>query len=112
MARTQKNKATSFHLGQLKAKLAKLKRELLAPTQGSGGGGGGMCRSTSIYANLAKVLTFFISWIRCRKNRGSKCWIYWIPIRWKKYIIKQSNWNSFRSSSIRIHNPNNCSRSY
>ncbi len=40
MARTQKNKATSFHLGQLKAKLAKLKRELLTPSSGSGGGGG------------------------------------------------------------------------
>lgn len=39
MAKTQKNKATSFHLGQLKAKLAKLRRELL--TDGSGGGGGG-----------------------------------------------------------------------
>lgn len=42
MARTQKNKATSYHLGQLKAKLAKLKRELLIPSAGSGGGGGGM----------------------------------------------------------------------
>lgn len=42
MARTQKNKATSFHLGQLKAKLAKLKRELLAGPSGSGGGGAGM----------------------------------------------------------------------
>ena len=40
MARTQKNKATSYHLGQLKAKLAKLKRELLTPSSGSGGGGG------------------------------------------------------------------------
>ncbi|PRT53916.1 Ribosome-interacting GTPase 1 [Wickerhamiella sorbophila] len=40
MARTQKNKATSFHLGQLKAKLAKLKRELLTPTGGGGGGTG------------------------------------------------------------------------
>jgi len=40
MARTQKNKNTSFHLGQLKAKLAKLRRELLTPTSGSGGGGG------------------------------------------------------------------------
>ncbi|GAA5899175.1 hypothetical protein JCM6882_009275 [Rhodosporidiobolus microsporus] len=40
MARTQKNKATSFHLGQLKAKLAKLKRELLTPSTGGGGGGG------------------------------------------------------------------------
>lgn len=35
MARTQKNKATSGHLGLLKAKLAKLRRELLQP-KGSG----------------------------------------------------------------------------
>ncbi|ORY92849.1 P-loop containing nucleoside triphosphate hydrolase protein [Leucosporidium creatinivorum] len=41
MARTQVNKATSYHLGQLKAKLAKLKRELLTPTSGGGGGGVG-----------------------------------------------------------------------
>ncbi len=40
MGRTQKNKATSFHLGQLKAKLAKLKRELLTPSSSGGGGGG------------------------------------------------------------------------
>lgn len=33
-------KATSYHLGQLKAKLAKLKRELLTPSGGGGGGGG------------------------------------------------------------------------
>ena len=32
MARTQKNKATAYHLGLLKAKLAKYKRELLMPT--------------------------------------------------------------------------------
>lgn len=41
MARTQKNKATAFHLGQLKAKLAKLKRELLTPSSGGGGAGAG-----------------------------------------------------------------------
>lgn len=40
MARTQKNKATNYHLGQLKAKLAKLKRELLAGSSSSGGGSG------------------------------------------------------------------------
>ncbi|KAF8309168.1 developmentally regulated GTP binding protein 1 [Clavulina sp. PMI_390] len=40
MARTQKNKATSYHLGLLKAKLAKARRELIEP-KGSGGGGGG-----------------------------------------------------------------------
>jgi len=40
MNRTQKNKATSYHLGQLKAKLAKLRRELISPSSGGGGGGG------------------------------------------------------------------------
>ncbi|CAK0750854.1 Developmentally-regulated G-protein 3 [Coccomyxa viridis] len=41
MARTQKNKATAGHLGMLKAKLAKLRRELLEPSTGAGGGGKG-----------------------------------------------------------------------
>jgi hypothetical protein len=41
MARTQKNKATSKHLGQLKAKLAKLKQEVLTGSKGGGGGGEG-----------------------------------------------------------------------
>lgn len=40
MARTQKNKATNYHLGTLKAKLAKLRNDLLVE-QGGGGGGGG-----------------------------------------------------------------------
>ncbi|KAI0693779.1 developmentally regulated GTP binding protein 1 [Cytidiella melzeri] len=40
MNRTQKNKATSYHLGQLKAKLAKLRRELISPSSSGGGGGG------------------------------------------------------------------------
>jgi ribosome-interacting GTPase 1 len=42
MARTQKNKATNYHLGTLKAKLAKLRSELLIE-QGGGGGGGREC---------------------------------------------------------------------
>lgn len=37
MARTQKNKATAYHIGLLKAKLAKLKREILMPRGGGGG---------------------------------------------------------------------------
>ncbi|KAI9021232.1 P-loop containing nucleoside triphosphate hydrolase protein [Hyaloraphidium curvatum] len=40
MSRTQKNKATAMHLGLLKAKLAKLKRELITPSGGGGGGAG------------------------------------------------------------------------
>lgn len=36
MSRTQKNKATSQHLGLLKAKLAKLRRELITPKGGGG----------------------------------------------------------------------------
>jgi len=41
IARTQKNKATMFHLGQLKARLAKLRTQLLEPTGGTGSGGEG-----------------------------------------------------------------------
>ncbi|GER48988.1 developmentally regulated GTP binding protein 1 [Striga asiatica] len=40
MARTQKNKATAHHLGLLKAKLAKLRREILTPASKGGGGAG------------------------------------------------------------------------
>ena len=38
IARTQKNKATAYHLGLLKAKLAKYRRELIAPPKSGGGG--------------------------------------------------------------------------
>jgi small GTP-binding protein len=40
MARTQKNKATNYHLGTLKAKLAKLRSELFLEQSGGGGGAG------------------------------------------------------------------------
>ena len=50
MARTQKNKATSFHLGILKAKLAKLRRELLTPK-----GGGGSNEGNSIFKNFSRL---------------------------------------------------------
>lgn len=41
MAKTQKNKATAHHLGTLKAKLAKLRRDLLTPQKSGGGGEAG-----------------------------------------------------------------------
>lgn len=41
MARTQKNKATNAHLGILKAKLAKLRRELITPKGGGAAAGEG-----------------------------------------------------------------------
>ncbi|KAK7733369.1 GTP-binding protein rbg1 [Botryosphaeria dothidea] len=56
MARTQKNKATSFHLGQLKAKLAKLKKELLTPSGGGGGGAGGMAPSIDLTTVPGQVI--------------------------------------------------------
>src|SRR3989338_2561119 len=37
--KTQKNKATEYHLGVLKAKIAKLRKSMYAPS-GTGGGGG------------------------------------------------------------------------
>ncbi|KAI6215943.1 hypothetical protein M3Y94_00444400 [Aphelenchoides besseyi] len=41
MARTQRNKATMGHLGMLKARLAKMRRELLTPKGGGGPAGEG-----------------------------------------------------------------------
>ncbi|PWN51914.1 P-loop containing nucleoside triphosphate hydrolase protein [Violaceomyces palustris] len=41
MARTQKNKATEYHVGQLRAKIAKLRAQLLEPEKKSGAKGEG-----------------------------------------------------------------------
>jgi ribosome-interacting GTPase 1 len=41
LTRTQKNKATSTHIGLLKGQLARLRTQLLLPSEGGGGGGPG-----------------------------------------------------------------------
>lgn len=57
MARTQKNKATSGHLGLLKAKLAKLRRELITPKGGGGAAGEGMgCTSPTLFLYIFNIL--------------------------------------------------------
>jgi uncharacterized protein len=60
MNRTQKNKATSYHLGLLKAKLAKLRRELL---DGSKGGSSG--------AGAASSDAGFVSLLNCSLHEAS-----------------------------------------
>ncbi|KAN0087095.1 P-loop containing nucleoside triphosphate hydrolase protein [Elaphomyces granulatus] len=56
MRRTQKNKATEYHLGLLKGKLARLRAQLLEPTPGSStGGGAGFDVSKSGDARVALV---------------------------------------------------------
>ncbi|KAJ5246145.1 Ribosome-interacting GTPase 1 [Penicillium chermesinum] len=76
MARTQKNKNTSFHLGQLKAKLAKLKRELLTPSGGGGGGGG-------VGFDVARTGVASVG-------------LYWVSLRRKEYLDEQVDRTALR----------------
>ncbi len=55
MARTQKNKATEYHLGLLKGKLAKLRSRLLEPAPGAGGKGEGFDVQRSGDARVAII---------------------------------------------------------
>ncbi|TFK93550.1 developmentally regulated GTP-binding protein [Polyporus arcularius HHB13444] len=55
MARTQKNKATEYHLGLLKAKLARYRAQLLEPTSKSGGAGTGFDVQKSGDARVALI---------------------------------------------------------
>lgn len=57
MARTQKNKATEFHIGKLKAKLAVLKRDLITSTSKKSGGGsaGGFDVSKTGHARVGLI---------------------------------------------------------
>lgn len=59
ISRTQKNKATEYHLGLLKAKLAKYRQQLLEPTGKSGAKGEGFDVMKSGDARIAMVSKFF-----------------------------------------------------
>lgn len=60
MARTQKNKATAQHLGLLKARLAKLRRELIAPKGGGGATGDGKSENLTLLHASLHLLFFSI----------------------------------------------------
>lgn len=68
MARTQKNKATSAHLGLLKAKLAKLRRELISPKGGGGGAGeqGMLVKNVSDVSNKLFMDDLYLAILRFR----------------------------------------------
>ena len=51
IGRTQKNKATEYHVGQLKAKLAKYRTQLLEPT-GSKGSKSNLLNELSSHYNI------------------------------------------------------------
>lgn len=65
MARTQKNKNTAYHLGTLKAKLAKLRRELLTPRGGGGGASEGTVRFVYARINNITSLSLFLFLFSC-----------------------------------------------
>uniref|UniRef100_A0A671S0R9 Developmentally-regulated GTP-binding protein 2 n=1 Tax=Sinocyclocheilus anshuiensis TaxID=1608454 RepID=A0A671S0R9_9TELE len=55
ISRTQKNKATEYHLGLLKAKLAKYRAQLLEPSKSSGAKGEGFDVMKSGDARVALI---------------------------------------------------------
>ena len=68
MARTQRNKATASHLGVLKARLAKLRRELITPKGGGGGTGEGFDVAKTGDARIGFVGKSAPEWTVC--NNG------------------------------------------
>ncbi|KAG7097083.1 hypothetical protein E1B28_004469 [Marasmius oreades] len=95
MAKTQKNKATSYHLGQLKAKLAKLRRELISPSGGGGGGGGGIgfdVARQNYSFDCPSVIhsTYIQDWHSFR-------WLCWLPFSWKSLFRHPSLYSAHHS---------------
>ena len=91
MARTQKNKATNAHLGILKAKLAKLRRELITPKGGGGPAQEGFDVAKTGDARIGFVGRKFSTW----KRRN--CWVLRVFLRrtWK-FLAKKGRMRFFR----------------
>ena len=66
MSKTQKNKATAGHLGMLKAKLAKLRRELITPKSQGGSG-------AQVFICLIFIFIFLI-YLFAGELRGGEDW--------------------------------------
>ena len=68
ISKTQKNKATEYHLGLLKAKLARYRTELLEPSKKAGEKGEGfdvMKSGTYFCGNLLLFIFCFLSHNEC-----------------------------------------------
>lgn len=64
MARTQRNKATANHLGVLKARLAKLRRELITPKGGGGATGEGRLKIKYTWAYIIFKIIQALMWLK------------------------------------------------
>lgn len=84
MAKTQKNKATNAHLGILKAKLAKLRRELITPKSGGKVAGEGFDVAKTGDARVGFVGKFYL-----KKERKKILFVINYFIRKKKFIFRQ-----------------------
>lgn len=93
MARTQKNKATNAHLGILKAKLAKLRRELITPKGGGGGAGEGFDVAKTGDARIGFVggFSFHTVWAIPTIIKVYNISPKWVSIFIKIYICSSSN---------------------
>lgn len=98
MAKTQRNKATAQHLGLLKARLAKLRRELLTPKSGGGGPGEGFDVAKTGDARIGFVGKSMPHQITTRPSTHN--WFLRFPICGQVNFAHNASWSLFRSSSL------------
>ena len=116
MARTQKNKATAYHLGLLKAKLAKLRREILDP-KGENKPTNWSLADVAVSFRFLSIMcaTFFFPftfrfwrwqnwwWFRCHKSWRCSCWSDWFPFCGQIDTLEQIDGNFQWSCRLRIY---------